>query len=140
MGWIMMPQLPLVAFVHMSGHLIRQRTTKDTQLWGLDRAFEKIACSKNGQDGTRLQAPDIVEGYKGLCPCFTARFPTQRRIAKARKAVGPAELWHQEGKAVPGYLVLQNLHFWAGGKGNPLCSLHGHQSAKAPQTLGDKNS
>lgn len=24
MGWIMMPQLPLVAFAHMSGHLIRQ--------------------------------------------------------------------------------------------------------------------
>lgn len=56
MGWIMMPQLPLVAFAHMSGHLMRQfgrdpfskrslslaedlelRTTKDSQLWGLDR-------------------------------------------------------------------------------------------------------
>lgn len=66
----------MVAFAHMSGHLIWQRTTKDTQLWGLDRAFEKIARSKNGQDGTGLQAPDIVEGYKGLRSCFMARFPT----------------------------------------------------------------
>lgn len=115
-----MPQLPLVAFAHMSGHLIRQfgqdpfskwsvsltvnlelRTTRDTQLWGLDRAFEKTACSKNGQDGTRLQAHSIAEGYKGLCPCFPAGFATPGRTAKTKRAAGPAELWHKEGKAVP---------------------------------------
>jgi len=56
---------------------LEPRTTKDTNFWGLGRAFEKIACSGNSQDGTRLQAPNI-EGYKGLCPCFTAVFAAPR--------------------------------------------------------------
>lgn len=155
-----MPQLPLVAFAHMSGHLIRQfgqdpfskwsvsltanlelRTTRDTQLWGFDRAFEKTPKMARMGPGCRhpvsLRATRVcvLVSQQGLL--LQGEQPTPRgQLAQLSSGTRREKLY----PICPGYLLPKKLHFWAGGRGNSLCSLHGHQSAKAPQALGDKNS
>lgn len=50
--------------------------------------LDGTACSKTGQEGSRLQALDVDEGCRGWCPGFSARFLTPRRAAQELAQLG----------------------------------------------------
>ncbi|KAJ7418911.1 hypothetical protein BTVI_27117 [Pitangus sulphuratus] len=121
MGRIAVPRLALVAFAHMSGQLMSQFSGTlslrelylSLRVWSTEQAMTPSsgvpAHPRNGQDGTRLLAPSIVLGYKGLSPCFVAGFAAPWGIAKTMLGYSFSILVPKT--ICPGYILPWKLHF-----------------------------